>query len=468
MSSSDQETNIPINALTVLPDAVDKTIEALAQEQPRADKVATLAFLSDLDPDATTWCFQTFDDNANRKAGHLANTLTGTLDERWESLCSLSQAGAGVFVTVNETDGKGRKAENITRVRALFVDTDGADMEPILKHEPDILVASSPGNFHAYWLTSGILPDDFRGKQKRLIEAFGTDKSVHDLPRVLRLPGFPHQKVNVKKRQTGEKFQVAVVKDNSCCSDVASMGERRPPRDAEQTRVLLDAIGGGVSLPTKPEKVPRNELTVADVPAPTMGLSSTEIDDILARIPVASLDYPGWVRVGMALHHEGALFDVFERWSSMGDSRFDPNACRAKWNSFGKFSGQPVTMRTIILMANWDGGRAHRVVAAILKRLDAIVLPLMDKPYDPVAKFQDDFEACWWHSGAKLLHGVPFISRDDVVSFYVEARSIASNTAMQYSKSSNISEMIGYLVSVEVIAISGSGWIMNRPGFTGE
>jgi hypothetical protein len=91
------------------------------------DKAAATVFLEDLDDTAKGWTFQTFNDNADRKAGSLANTLTGTLDARWETLCSLSQDGAGVFVTVNETDGKARKAENITRRRALFVDTEGAN-----------------------------------------------------------------------------------------------------------------------------------------------------------------------------------------------------------------------------------------------------------------------------------------------------------------------------------------------------
>jgi hypothetical protein len=60
--------------LTVLPSAVDEVTAVLAQEQPRADKVATLTFLSNLGADATTWTFQTFDDNTARKAGHLART----------------------------------------------------------------------------------------------------------------------------------------------------------------------------------------------------------------------------------------------------------------------------------------------------------------------------------------------------------------------------------------------------------
>jgi hypothetical protein len=43
----------------------------------------------------------------------------------------LNREGAGVFVTVNETDLKGRTAKNITSVRAVFVDLDGAPLEPV-------------------------------------------------------------------------------------------------------------------------------------------------------------------------------------------------------------------------------------------------------------------------------------------------------------------------------------------------
>ena len=51
--------------------------------------------------------------------------------------------GAGVFITVNETDGKGRKKENITRIRAVFQeDDDGFDGEFPLK--PSIVVETSP------------------------------------------------------------------------------------------------------------------------------------------------------------------------------------------------------------------------------------------------------------------------------------------------------------------------------------
>jgi RepB DNA-primase from phage plasmid len=60
---------------------------------------------------------------------------------------------------------------------------------------PHIVVESSLGRFHAYWLLDGtVTPTDFGGLQKRLAKLFDGDPVVHDLPRVLRLPGFLHRK----------------------------------------------------------------------------------------------------------------------------------------------------------------------------------------------------------------------------------------------------------------------------------
>ena len=97
------------------------------------------------------------------------------------------------------------------RVRAVWVDTDGADQAPIKAAYPDLIVESSPGNFHDYWLVEGCPLDEFRWAQKTLSEVWGTDAGVKDLSRVMRLPGFPHQKVDSKKGLTGNKFMVRMV-----------------------------------------------------------------------------------------------------------------------------------------------------------------------------------------------------------------------------------------------------------------
>ena len=101
-------------------------------------------FLTLLDETASRFTFQTFDDNKARKAPHLARVLHGTLEEHWQELCQFSAAGAGVFVTVNETNGKGRKVADIVRVRAVFQECDrpGTPEPPL---QPHIVVESSPG-----------------------------------------------------------------------------------------------------------------------------------------------------------------------------------------------------------------------------------------------------------------------------------------------------------------------------------
>ena len=152
-------------------------------------------FLSILDPSASSFTFQTFDDSES-KDPRLLRTLNGSLDQHADELARLNDAGAGIFVTINETDLTGRKTDNVRRVRALFVDLDGAPIEPVESYTlpPHAVIASSPGKWHAYWRVEGVELGEFRSMQEALIQRFGADPSVKDLPRVMRLPGFYHCK----------------------------------------------------------------------------------------------------------------------------------------------------------------------------------------------------------------------------------------------------------------------------------
>lgn len=117
-----------------------------------------------------------------------------------------------MFVMVNAGDGAGRKAENVQRVRALFLDLDtgGAEsLKRVLEHcvarstLPACVVESSPGKFHVYWAVRDCPPAGFGALQKALAATFGGDPAVSDLPRVMRLPGSLHR--------TAEPFQVRVL-----------------------------------------------------------------------------------------------------------------------------------------------------------------------------------------------------------------------------------------------------------------
>ena len=175
------------------------------------------AFLAALDPDATAWTFQTFDDDKARAAAYrkahkhadpkLTRILSGSLTRCRAELLRLNARGAGIFVTVNRTDLKGRKIENIISVRALFLDLDGAPLEPVRQHAtPHIVIESSPGRFQVHWRVDNVKLDQFEGFQEALIAHFSGDPKVTDLSRVMRLPGFAHQK--------GEPFVSRIVEIN--------------------------------------------------------------------------------------------------------------------------------------------------------------------------------------------------------------------------------------------------------------
>jgi hypothetical protein len=151
-------------------------------------------FLAALTGD-TEHTFQTYDDRG-RKRKALNRILRGSIQQRAITLSSLNLKGAAVAVLINRGDQLGRKSENIKAARALWVDLDGAPIEPVLEGpiRPRIVVESSPGKWHAYWPVVDLPLDRFSKAQHVLADRFGGDHSVAERARVMRLPGFWHNK----------------------------------------------------------------------------------------------------------------------------------------------------------------------------------------------------------------------------------------------------------------------------------
>ncbi len=140
------------------------------------------------------WTFQTFDDSeAKRK--NLISVRAGSIATHYPDLEKINREGAGIFVTINlQTDPKKRSKANTDRVAALFVDFDGAPLPETWRLEPSLIVESSLARYHAYWICSDIPLKEFEALQKALAALYGGDPVCHDLPRVMRVPGFLHQK----------------------------------------------------------------------------------------------------------------------------------------------------------------------------------------------------------------------------------------------------------------------------------
>jgi putative DNA primase/helicase len=144
--------------------------------------------------------YQTFDDRKDKSAPkrpHLARVYNG--EGKAAHLAAANAQGAGIYMAINATDGKGREAHNVTRVRAVFIDADKNGVAVLQKVKeaglaPHIIVESSPGKYHVYWVVAPPCAlEVFKPVQQALARKFGTD-NVCDLPRVLRVPGFYHLK----------------------------------------------------------------------------------------------------------------------------------------------------------------------------------------------------------------------------------------------------------------------------------
>ena len=142
-----------------------------------------------------TW--QVFDDSP-AKDHTKARSLRGSLSDKKfrDRLQAANEAGCGIYITANTCDDTGkRRAENVTGYTASFIDLDGAPLPDAPAVAFDIILETSPGKFHCWWLLqAGTDLALWSDTQARLAAFYGSDPVVHDASRVARCPGFWHLK----------------------------------------------------------------------------------------------------------------------------------------------------------------------------------------------------------------------------------------------------------------------------------
>lgn len=183
------------------------------------------------------------------------------LREVLPTLIALNKTGSDIFFTVNRTDGRGRRFENIVQARTIYADYDDGVPESWIL-EPGLIVESSPGKAQAYWMLSTPVPPDeqWHGTERGLVWATGADRNVCDAARVLRLPGFINHKYPerpVTKLLRAQEFWYRLETIQSAYKFVA------PPAQM--------AAGGAVNTLEEAEKRRRYEmwLKAAGAPAPS-------------------------------------------------------------------------------------------------------------------------------------------------------------------------------------------------------
>jgi putative DNA primase/helicase len=321
------------------------------------NRVDAEAFLSALDPDATSHTFLTFDDNKKREDKNLTRVLPGTLGSRWDRLADLNWRGAGIFVVVNETDGEGIEAANVKRIRALFVDLDGAPLPAAdaFHVKPHIVNESSPGKWHCYWLSTNCTREQFKALQKRLIRHYGGDPKITNTNRVMRLPGFVHQKVDKHGNACEPSVtRVAEAHDHAAYT-VEAFVEGLPDagngagEPNEGNGAAESNKGDGAAEPkssTKPWTLAEEaklRSALADIPTDESFLTNTVGDshEVFVNIGRAT-ERLGWREQGFA---------IWRDWCRGNVDKFDEKGLRTQWKSFhdtrDNGAKKPVTIGTI-------------------------------------------------------------------------------------------------------------------------
>lgn len=124
-----------------------------------------------------------------------------TFEESKSKLIKANEERRGIFFCVNELDrsldsSKKRTKKMFVRARAIWVEDDNVSDSPRTDWplKPNIIVNSSPGKYHYYWLTSTRNASAWENVMKRMVQDYKCDNQAKDLVRVLRLPGFFHHK----------------------------------------------------------------------------------------------------------------------------------------------------------------------------------------------------------------------------------------------------------------------------------
>ena len=112
-----------------------------------------------------------------------------------QELFELNSKGYGIHFVPNLVKAKGTD-DNVSAIRSVFIDLDGSPLQPVLECavEPSAIVETSPDRYHCYWLVSDCPVEKFRPIQKALALRFNGDPVICNPSRIMRLPGFYHNK----------------------------------------------------------------------------------------------------------------------------------------------------------------------------------------------------------------------------------------------------------------------------------
>jgi hypothetical protein len=261
----------------------------------------------------TECCFRTFSD---QKRGGGGKNYTGALRAIWPKLYRDQLEGRGVFIIPN---AGGHKDAEIQTVRAIWMDGEGASLARVWDDletnglSPHLICRREDdpdGHWHVYILADGLSPDEFRGVQRGLAVKYGTDKSVINPSRVMRLPGTFH----LKPGKSPARYSL---------EDLTFGGGRA---EVVQSRARVLAAIPPISRKDSPERQSTGE-----------PVTNVMLRDMLRHIDPGLPRYgddPGWLAVISALYNANVVTT-----EGVPDPSYNGEVLAVEWSSGGLWPG---------------------------------------------------------------------------------------------------------------------------------
>lgn len=244
--------------------------------------------------------------------------LRGALKTHGAALAEANGRGHGVFMVVNRGGTRDRDIQEIT---AVFIDSDGQlTLEQILALKPHLVVKTSSGRYHAYWRVTDLPVKNFKRFQQALAQKFGTDPSVCNPARLMRVPGTVHRKDRPRM------VKIEHIRANAQPVTAAKLAKR-------------------LGLDLQAQKATKAEVNRQ---APV-----SELQSALRAIPADERSV--WLKIGLAIHHRLPNDEGYGLWTewSQQSGKFDAEDQRRTWDGF--VAGGGVTVASLFWLAGQHG-----------------------------------------------------------------------------------------------------------------
>ena len=249
-------------------------------------------------------------------------------------LARISDQGMNVAVVPNVMDGDRRRKEDAREIRYLFADCDKPGHTPnslmTLAVTPTFVVETSPKRFHVYWRIEGCSVAEFSAVQRSIAHSLGSDASVSDPSRAMRLPGTVN--VNHEPPFVARLLHPSKGTDRGPRIDFRKF-MKKMKLDVETVEAVADA-----------------KLRSAKVDDHSM--SDAQIDELLEKFDPS--DYADWHMVGKALRSRYDDRGKWDAWSSRCREKFKIKRQRKEWDKFRPDGG--TTIGTLVHIAGQRGG----------------------------------------------------------------------------------------------------------------